>query len=71
MSTPAIRLSICIATLNRAAFIGETLESMISQATGDVEIVIVDSIGGGLYCSDNFIKLPLDCSPKSSLIYSW
>lgn len=42
MSTPAIRLSICIATLNRAAFIGETLESIISQATEQVEIVIVD-----------------------------
>lgn len=38
----AVRLSICIATLNRAAFIGETLESIISQATGEMEIVVVD-----------------------------
>jgi abequosyltransferase len=37
-----IVLSICIATLNRAAFIGETLNSIISQATEEVEIVIVD-----------------------------
>lgn len=38
----AIKLSICIATLNRAAFIGATLESIISQATSDCEIVVVD-----------------------------
>ena len=37
-----IRLSICIATLNRGAFIGETLESIIRQATDEVEIVVVD-----------------------------
>jgi len=37
-----IALSICIATLNRAAFIRETLNSIISQATEEVEIVIVD-----------------------------
>ena len=37
-----VRLSFCIATFNRAAFIGETLESIISQATEQVEIVIVD-----------------------------
>jgi abequosyltransferase len=37
-----ILLSICIATLNRAAFIVETLNSIISQATEEVEIVIVD-----------------------------
>lgn len=37
-----IQLSFCIATLNRAAFIGETLDSIIDQATDEVEIVIVD-----------------------------
>lgn len=36
------RLSICIATYNRADYIGETLESIIPQVTDDVEIVIVD-----------------------------
>jgi len=35
-------LSLCIATFNRAAFIGETLDSLIAQATAEVEIVIVD-----------------------------
>jgi len=37
-----LKLSICIATLNRAALIGVTLDSIISQATDDVEIVVVD-----------------------------
>jgi abequosyltransferase len=37
-----ITLSICIATLNRGAFIGATLDSIISQANEEVEIVIVD-----------------------------
>jgi abequosyltransferase len=37
-----IILSICIATLNRGAFIGETLNSIIAQATEAVEIIIVD-----------------------------
>ena len=40
MTTP--KLAICIATLNRGAFIGQTLESIITQATNDVEIVVVD-----------------------------
>lgn len=35
-------LSICIATFNRAAFIGATLDSILSQATDEMEIVIVD-----------------------------
>ena len=38
----SIKLSICIPTLNRGSFIGATLESIISQATEDVEIVVVD-----------------------------
>lgn len=37
-----VRLSICIATYNRAAFIGETLNSIIGQLTDDVELVIAD-----------------------------
>lgn len=36
------RLSICIATYNRADYIGETLESIIPQVTDEVEIIIVD-----------------------------
>lgn len=38
----SVRLSICIATFNRAAFIGETLDALIQQLRPDVEIVIVD-----------------------------
>jgi O-antigen/teichoic acid export membrane protein/glycosyltransferase involved in cell wall biosynthesis len=35
-------LSICIATLNRAAFIGVTLDNLISQLSDNVEIVVLD-----------------------------
>ena len=37
-----IKLSFCIPTLNRALFIGETLESLIPQVSDEIEIVIVD-----------------------------
>ncbi len=36
------KLSICIPTLNRGRYIGETLESIVSQLRDSVEIVIVD-----------------------------
>lgn len=39
---PHPRLSFCIPTYNFGAFIGETLESIISQASYDVEIIVVD-----------------------------
>jgi len=38
----AVKLSICIATFNRANFIGATLDSILSQLTDDCEIVILD-----------------------------
>jgi glycosyltransferase involved in cell wall biosynthesis len=37
-----VKLSICIATRNRAQFIGATLESILVQATDEVEIVVLD-----------------------------
>jgi len=37
-----IRLSICIPTYNFGEFIGTTLESIIKQATAEVEIVVLD-----------------------------
>ncbi len=37
-----IKISICMPTLNRARFIGDSLESIISQANDSIEIVIVD-----------------------------
>ena len=39
---PTIDLSICIPTLNRARFIGETLDSICSQLDEHCEVVIVD-----------------------------
>jgi len=36
------KLSICMATFNRAKYIGETLDSILSQIVDGVEIVIVD-----------------------------
>lgn len=35
-------LSICIATYNRAGFIGETLDSILAQLEDDVELLVVD-----------------------------
>lgn len=35
-------MSICIPTLNRGRFIGETLDNILPQLTDDVEVVIVD-----------------------------
>ncbi len=42
----APRLTICIASFNRARFIGETLDSIIGQLTPDVELLALD--GGSL-----------------------
>jgi abequosyltransferase len=37
-----IRLSVCIPTYNFGGFIGETLDSIVRQATDEVEIVVLD-----------------------------
>jgi abequosyltransferase len=37
-----VKLSICIATYNRAAFIAETLDSVLGQTPPEVELVVVD-----------------------------
>jgi len=42
MKSSKIKLSICIPTLNRGPLIGKTLESIVSQATDEVEILVVD-----------------------------
>jgi len=49
----SVELSICIPTLNRAAFIGETLDSIVAQLEPGVEIVIVD--GGSTDGSDQVV----------------
>lgn len=36
------KLSICIATYNRGKFIGETLDSILSQVSPEVELIVVD-----------------------------
>src|SRR4051794_33591388 len=36
------KLSVCIATYNRARFIGETLDSLLPQITEDVELIVLD-----------------------------
>jgi glycosyltransferase involved in cell wall biosynthesis len=37
-----IQLSICIATLNRASFLRETLDVLLAQTSDEIEIVVVD-----------------------------
>lgn len=56
----ALKLSICIATFNRANFIGATLDSMLSQTTDDCEIVILD--GGS---ADNTESVVQEYSKRS------
>lgn len=43
MKKLSIKLSICIPTYNRANYLKEALESLISQVTEDIEIVISDN----------------------------
>lgn len=42
-ATQSLKLSICITTLNRAEFIGATLESILAQATKDCEVIVLDA----------------------------
>jgi glycosyltransferase involved in cell wall biosynthesis len=60
MSKP--RLSICIATYNRAGYIGKTLESIIPQVTDEVEIVIVD--GASTDDTSDVVKRYVDICPQ-------
>jgi len=57
-----IRLSICIATRNRAKFIGATLESILVQATEEVEIVILD--GASTDNTEEIVRLYQDRFPR-------
>lgn len=52
-------LSICIATYNREKFIAETLNSILSQLTDDVELLVVDgaSTDNTEYIVRNFVIL--------------
>jgi abequosyltransferase len=55
-------LSICIATRNRGAFIGATLESIICQATDEVEIVVLD--GASTDDTEEVIRLYQERFPR-------
>lgn len=57
----SVELSICIPTLNRAAFIGETLDSIVSQLESSVEVVIVD--GGSKDDTEAVVKSYVDRFP--------
>jgi len=50
----SVELSICIPTLNRAGFIGETLDSIVAQFEPGVEVVIVD--GGSTDGTDRIVE---------------
>jgi glycosyltransferase involved in cell wall biosynthesis len=39
----SIKLSVCMTTLNRASFIGDTLESILGQLTDSCELVVIDA----------------------------
>jgi abequosyltransferase len=55
-------LSICIATYNRADYIGETLDSIIPQLTDDVELLVVD--GASTDDTENVMRNYLKKSDK-------
>lgn len=42
MSDLRPKLSVCIATFNRAGFVAETLDSIVQQLTPEVELIVVD-----------------------------
>ncbi|MBE0603333.1 MAG: glycosyltransferase family 2 protein [Deltaproteobacteria bacterium] len=43
MNRRSVLLSFCITTRNRESYIGATLENLVSQATDEVEIVVLDA----------------------------
>lgn len=60
-----VKLSICIATLNRARFIGETLDCIVGQMGSDVQLVVVDGAS-----SDNTADVMAEyCSRYPEIIY--
>jgi len=61
----AIRLSICIATLNRARFIGETLDSILDQIEEGVELVVVD----GASSDDTVEVMARYCARYPQIVY--
>lgn len=60
MNTPL--LSICIATYNRANYISETLNSIISQLEDDVELLVVD--GASTDDTEDIVRTYIDIDPR-------
>jgi glycosyltransferase involved in cell wall biosynthesis len=56
------RLSICIATLNRAGFLGATLDAILAQAGDEVEIVVVD--GASTDGTESVVRARALASPR-------
>jgi abequosyltransferase len=63
-----IKLSVCIPTHNRAAFIGKTIESVISQATDEVEIVISDNASTD--CTEEIVRAYQKQFPRITYLIS-
>jgi len=55
-------LSICIATYNRAGYIGETLDSIIPQLGDDVELLLVD--GASTDNTEDVVRRYVDIDPR-------
>jgi len=55
-------LSICIATYNRAGYIGETLDSIIPQLDDDVELLVVD--GASTDNTEDVVRRYVDVNPR-------
>ncbi len=56
-----IKLSICIATRNRGTLIGATLESILTQATDEMEVVVLD--GASTDNTEEVVRLYRDRFP--------
>ena len=66
--TSSVLLSICIPTLNRGNFIGETLENLTAQLREGVEIVIVD--GGSTDATKEIVQSFVSRYPKIRYVRS-
>lgn len=55
-------LSICIATYNRAGYIGETLDSIIPQLDDDVELLVVD--GASTDNTEDVLRRYINADPR-------
>lgn len=65
LCAPIVKLSLCIATFNRAHFIADTLDSILSQMEAGIEVVVVDGAS-----SDGTAELMADfCLNHREIVY--